>query len=34
MSQMFQYDEWSSSTSDKVYTLDDLTDGDFYSKKG
>ena len=32
MSQMFQYDVWSPSMPDKLYTVDDLIDGVFYSK--
>ena len=29
MSQMFQYEVWSPSAPDKLYTVDDFIDGDF-----
>ena len=33
MSQMFQYEVWSPSAPDKLYTVDDYIGGDFYNKK-
>ena len=33
MSRIFQYEAWFSFAPDKLYTVDDFVDGDFYTKK-
>ena len=33
MSQIFQYEVWSPSAPNKLFTIDDFIDGDFYTKK-
>ena len=33
MSLMLQYEVWSPSAQDKLYTVDEIIDGNFYTKK-